>query len=71
MTPHQRDENLNQGVIDAFGHESATFDYGETETSKTLNLQFKARCAPLVLNQLNPKNSVAVDFEGVLHKNMV
>ena len=32
MSPHEKDENLDQGVIDSFGHEWATFDYGETET---------------------------------------
>ena len=62
MTSHKRDENLDQGVIDSFGHEWATFDYGETETTEALNAQFKAYCAPIDLNQFNPKNSVAADF---------
>jgi SAM-dependent methyltransferase len=56
------DENLNQRVIDSFGHEWATFDYGGTQTTDALNAQFKAYCAPLDLNQFNPKISVAADF---------
>ena len=62
MTSRKRDENLDQGVIDSFGHEWATFDYGETETTEALNAQFKAYCAPIDLTQFNPKISVAADF---------
>ena len=62
MTSRKRDENLDQGVIDSFGHEWATFDYGETETTEALNAQFKAYCAPINLSQFNPKISVAADF---------
>ena len=62
MPPHKKDENLDQGVIDSFGHEWATFDYGETETSAALNAQFDAYCAPIDLSQFDPKNSIAGDF---------
>ena len=62
MTSRKRDENLDQGVIDSFGHEWATFDYDETETTEALNAQFKAYCTPIDLNQFNPKISVAADF---------
>ncbi len=62
MTPRKRDENLDQGVIDSFGHEWAAFDYGETEIIEALNAQFKAYCAPLDLSQFNPEISVAADF---------
>ena len=62
MTSHKRDKNLDQGVIDSFGHEWATFDYGETETTEALNAQFKAYCAPIDLSQFDPKNSIAGDF---------
>ena len=62
MTSRKRDENLDQGVIDSFGHEWATFDYGETETTEALNAQFKAYCAPIDLTQFNPKTSLAADF---------
>jgi SAM-dependent methyltransferase len=57
-----KDENLDQGVIDSFGHEWATFSYGETETVAALNAQFDAYCAPIDLSQFDPKNSIAADF---------
>lgn len=62
MSPHKKDENLDQGVIDSFGHEWATFSYGETETSEALDAQFQAYCNPLDLNQFDPKKSIAGDF---------
>ena len=62
MSQNRKDENLDQGVIDSFGHEWATFDYGETETSEALDAQFMAYCAPIDLNLFNPKISVAGDF---------
>lgn len=62
MTSHKRDENLDQGVIDSFGHEWATFDYGETETTEALDAQFQAYCAPLDLSQFDPSKSIAGDF---------
>jgi SAM-dependent methyltransferase len=62
VTSRKKDENLDQGVIDSFGHEWATFNYGETETTEALDAQFKAYCAPVDLTQFNPKTSVAADF---------
>ena len=62
VSQNRKDENLDQGVIDSFGHEWATFDYGETETSEALDAQFMAYCAPIDLTQFNPKTSVAGDF---------
>lgn len=62
MTSEKKDENLDQGVIDSFGHEWATFDYGEAETAEALNAQFDAYCAPIDLSQFDPKNSIAADF---------
>jgi SAM-dependent methyltransferase len=62
VTQHKRDENIDQGVIDSFGHEWATFDYGETETAEALNAQFDAYCAPIDLSSFDPKNSIAADF---------
>jgi SAM-dependent methyltransferase len=59
---HKRDENIDQGVIDSFGHEWATFDYGETETAEALDVQFEAYCAPIDLSYFDPKNSIAADF---------
>jgi SAM-dependent methyltransferase len=62
MTQHKKDENIDQGVIDSFGHEWATFDYGENETAEALNAQFDAYCAPIDLSHFDPKNSIAADF---------
>ncbi len=62
MGLRDKDENLDQGVIDSFGHEWATFYYGETETAEALNAQFNAYCAPIDLSHFDPKNSIAADF---------
>jgi len=62
VSQNRKDENLDQGVIDSFGHEWATYDYGETETSEALDAQFMAYCAPIDLTQFNPKTSLAGDF---------
>ena len=62
MSPHKKDENVDQGVIDSFGHEWATFDYGETDTSEALDAQFGVYCTPIDLNQFDPKKSIAGDF---------
>ena len=62
MSQRDKDENLDQGVIDGFGHEWAAFDYAETESAEALDAQFAAYCAPLDLGDFNPSNSVAGDF---------
>jgi len=62
VDPRDKDENLDQGVIDGFGHEWKAFDYSETETTEALDAQFLAYCAPLNLSQFNPATSVAGDF---------
>ena len=62
MREHIKDENLDQGVIDGFGHEWKAFDYSESETTEALDAQFLAYCAPLNLSQFNPATSVAGDF---------
>jgi SAM-dependent methyltransferase len=62
VSPQERDENIDQGVIDSFGHEWATFDYGETETTAALDTQFRAYCTPLDLTQFDPMKSIAGDF---------
>ena len=62
MSQRDKDENIDQGVIDGFGHEWAAFDYAETETAEALDAQFAAYCAPLDLAQFNPKTSLAGDF---------
>ena len=62
MSQHKKDQNLDQEVIDSFGHEWAAFDYAESETDEALNAQFMAYCAPIDLNQFNSMISVAADF---------
>ena len=62
MSQHKRDENIDQNVIDGFGHEWAVFDYAETETAEALDAQFVAYCAPLDLARFDPAKSVASDF---------
>ncbi len=62
MRESSKDKNLDQGVIDGFGHEWKAFDYSETETTEALDAQFLAYCAPLNLSQFNPATSVAGDF---------
>ena len=62
MSQRDKDENLDQGVIDSFGHEWAAFDYTETETAEALDAQFAAYCAPIDLSQFDPETSVAGDF---------
>ena len=62
MSQRDKDENLDQGVIDGFGHEWAAFDYAETETAEALDAQFVAYCAPIDLTAFNPATSIAADF---------
>jgi len=62
VSQYGKDENLDQGVIDSFGHEWAAFDYAETETTEALNTQFLAYCAPIDLSQFDPTTSIAADF---------
>jgi len=62
MSQHEKDHNLDQQVIDSFGHEWAAFDYAESETDEALDSQFLAYCTPIDLSQFNTKSSVAADF---------
>ena len=62
MSGKKRDENLDQDVIDGFGHEWAVFDYSESQTDDALDSQFLAYCTPIDLTQFNSKSSVAADF---------
>jgi SAM-dependent methyltransferase len=62
MSQHEKDQNLDQQVIDSFGHEWAAFDYAESETDEALDSQFLAYCTPIDLSRFNAKSSVAADF---------
>jgi SAM-dependent methyltransferase len=62
MSAQGKDENLDQEVINSFGHEWVAFDYSETETNEALDAQFLAYCEPIDLSQFNPETSLAADF---------
>jgi SAM-dependent methyltransferase len=62
MSQHKKDQNLDQQVIDSFGHEWSAFDYAESETDDALDTQFSLYCTPIDLTQFNSKSSVAADF---------
>ena len=62
MSQDKKDQNLDQQVIDSFGHEWSAFDYAEGETDDALDSQFLAYCTPIDLTQFNSKSSVAADF---------
>jgi SAM-dependent methyltransferase len=62
MGQHGKDQNLDQEVINSFGHEWALFDYAESETDEALDAQFLAYCTPINLSQFKTKDSVAADF---------
>jgi SAM-dependent methyltransferase len=62
MSQHKKDQNLDQQVIDSFGHEWSAFDYAKGETDDALDSQFLAYCTPMDLTQFNSKSSVAADF---------
>ena len=62
MSQHKKDQNLDQEVINSFGHEWAIFDYSERETDEALNAQFLAYCSPIDLGQFDSSTSVAADF---------
>jgi SAM-dependent methyltransferase len=62
MNHYEKDQNLDQGVIDGFGHEWATFNYSEIRTDDALDAQFLAYCAPIELGEFNRFTSKAADF---------
>jgi SAM-dependent methyltransferase len=62
MSQYEKDQNLDQEVINSFGHEWAAFDYSEGESDEALDKQFLAYCAPVDLDQFNTDSAVAADF---------
>ena len=62
MSEVPRDLNLDQKVIDDFGHEWSTFDYSESQSSVALDKQFEAYTSPIVLSNFDLTKSVAADF---------
>jgi SAM-dependent methyltransferase len=62
MSKHNRDQNLDQEVINSFGREWAAFDYSETGNDEALDAQFLAYSSTIDLRQFNSSSSVAADF---------
>lgn len=62
MKEKPKDLNLDQKVIDGFGHEWSSFDYTESQSSEALDRQFAAYCSPLDLSKFNSSESVVADF---------
>ncbi len=62
MKEKPKDLNLDQRVIDAFGHEWSSFDYTETQSTEALDLQFAAYCSPLDLSIFDASKAVVADF---------
>lgn len=62
MKEKSKDQNLDQKVIDDFGHEWSSFDYSESQSDEALDLQFAAYCTPLNLSAFDSSKSIAADF---------
>lgn len=62
MSREEKDENLDQQVIDAFGLEWASFNYAEDETDQALDAQFLAYTSPIDLKKFGKNASIAADF---------
>jgi SAM-dependent methyltransferase len=58
----KKDENVDQGVIDSFGHEWEVFEYSLDQSTAALDTQFSAYCSPLDLSLFDPNTSIAGDF---------
>ena len=62
MIRSDKDENLDQDVIDGFGREWAAFNYTNTNAKEALDAQFKAYCSPIDLAKFNSESAVAADI---------
>ena len=62
MNRHEKDQNLDQEVIESFGREWAAFNYLESDTDDALDLQFSAYTSIINLSEFNHKTSTAADF---------
>ena len=58
----KKDENIDQGVIDSFGHEWEAFEYSLDQSTAALDNQFSAYCSPLDMSLFDPNTSIAGDF---------
>lgn len=57
-----KDQNLDQKVIDRFGHEWSSFNYTDIQSSEALDTQFSAYCSPLDLLLFDKSKAIAGDF---------
>ncbi len=62
MGQYEKDQNLDQEVINSFGREWAVFDYSESENDQALDQQFLAYCAPMDLGNFNANFAAAAGF---------
>lgn len=62
MNEEDYDSNLDQGVIDSFGHEWSRYSYSDSKSKEALDKQFKAYCLPIDLMLFNENSSIAADF---------
>lgn len=62
MNDHPKDLNLNQKVIDGFGHEWSSFDYSASQSTEALDAQFSAYCSPINLLMFDKSKAIAGDF---------
>lgn len=62
MSPHKKDQNLDEEVIKGFGHEWTAFDYSGSETDAALDKQFSAYSSPVNLESFDKETSVGADF---------
>ena len=62
MNDHPKDLNLDQKVIDGFGHEWSSFDYSASQSTEALDAQFSAYCSPINLLIFDKSKAIAGDF---------
>jgi SAM-dependent methyltransferase len=57
-----KDKNLDQRVIDGFGHEWSSFDYSGSVSTAALDSQFSAYCSPIDLQMFDKSKAIAGDL---------
>ena len=62
MSHSGKDQNLDQQVIDSFGHERAAINFTESEIDEALDSQFSGDITPIDLSWFNAKSSAVTDF---------
>ena len=65
MNLYKKDENLDQKVVDGFGHEWKTLSYTDSKVTDSLDNQFLQYSAPINLSKLATEYGVAADFGGM------